>query len=131
MSQKSSFPHPTDSVQYVLTSNRARGAKLVVIDPRRVGFAARADQWFRVRPGSDGALALGLARSMIRNKWFDEDFVRDWSNGPLLVRADSGRFLRVGDLGAPLPGADLDDLVASCESAKTLIPYSPKSKVYG
>ncbi|MFP6728855.1 MAG: molybdopterin-dependent oxidoreductase, partial [Alphaproteobacteria bacterium] len=33
---------------------KARGAKLIVVDPRRVGLATKADQWLRVRPGSDG-----------------------------------------------------------------------------
>ena len=40
--------------------------KLIVVDPRRVGLASKADVWLRVRPGSDGALALGLANLMIR-----------------------------------------------------------------
>ena len=44
---------------------RRRGAKLVVIDPRKTAFAAHADLWLRVRPGSDGALALGVIRLMI------------------------------------------------------------------
>ncbi len=109
---------------------KARGAKLIVIDPRRAGFASRAEQWLRVRPGSDGALALGLARSMIRNKWFDEAFLRDWSNGPLLVRGDSGRLVRVSDLASPLPNSDPDDLVAFCNTVKALINYSPKRKSY-
>lgn len=38
-----------------------RGMCLIVIDPRRVGLANKADLWLRVRPGTDGALALGLA----------------------------------------------------------------------
>ena len=38
---------------------KARGAKLIVVDPRRAGLAVKADVWLRVRPGSDGALALG------------------------------------------------------------------------
>ncbi|MGV6873605.1 molybdopterin-containing oxidoreductase family protein [Pseudochelatococcus sp. B33] len=109
---------------------KARGAKLVVIDPRRVGFAPRADQWLRVRPGSDGALALGLARSMIRNKWFDEDFIRDWSSGPFLVRPDTGRFLRIRDLPSVFPDSDPDDLVAQDATSGELVPYSPKTGSY-
>ena len=77
---------------------RARGAKLVVVDPRRVGFASKADQWLRVRPGSDGALALGIAGVMIDEGMFDEAFVRDWTNGPFLVRQDTGGFLTGADL---------------------------------
>ena len=75
-----------------------RGARLIVVDPRLAGLARKADQWLRVRPGSDGALALGLAHVMIDRGWYDEGFVRNWTNGPLLIRADNGRFLREQDL---------------------------------
>ena len=79
---------------------KARGAALVVVDPRRAGPASRADQWLRVRPGTDGALALGLASVMIAEGWYDRAFIRDWSNGALLVRDDTGRFLSAADLDA-------------------------------
>jgi anaerobic selenocysteine-containing dehydrogenase len=75
-----------------------RGMKLIVIDPRHTGFANKADLWLRVKPGTDGALALGLANMMIQRGWFDRAFLRDWSNGPLLVRADTGRLLTERDL---------------------------------
>jgi anaerobic selenocysteine-containing dehydrogenase len=81
-----------------------RGMRLIVVDPRRVGLAGKADQWLRVRPGTDGALALGLANVMIARGWYDRDFILRWSNGPHLVRADSGRLLTERDLdptGAP------------------------------
>jgi anaerobic selenocysteine-containing dehydrogenase len=78
---------------------RSRGAALIVVDPRRAGLAHRADQWLRVRPGTDGALALGLAHVMISEGWFDEAFIREWSTGSCLVRDDTGRFLTPADLG--------------------------------
>ena len=62
------------------------------------GLASKADLWLRVRPGTDGALALGLANVMIERGWYDRDFIRDWSNGPHLVRADTGRLLTEGDI---------------------------------
>src|SRR5262252_6890042 len=71
---------------------------LPIFDPRKVGLANKADVWLRVRPGSDGALALGLANIMIERRWYDEAFVRLWSNGPLLVRSDTDRLLRTEDL---------------------------------
>ena len=77
-----------------------RGARLIVVDPRQVGFASRAHHWLQVRPGPDGALALGLAHVMIEHDWFDQDFVRQWTNGPLLVRSDTGRLLRASDVSA-------------------------------
>jgi len=88
---------------------RARGARLLVVDPRRAGLAAKADLWLRVRPGADGALALGIAGVMIEEGWFDRDFVRDWTNGPFLVRADTRRFLTGRDLA---PGGPPDRPVA-------------------
>ena len=75
-----------------------RGARLIVVDPRRTGIAKKADLWLQVRPGSDGALALGIAHAMIERGWYDEAFIRDWTNGPLLVRPDNGRLLTEGDL---------------------------------
>lgn len=75
------------------------GAELVLVDPRRTGMAAQAAQWLRVRPGTDGALALGLIHLLLRNDGYDADFVRQWSNAPFLVREDTGTLLRGGDLG--------------------------------
>jgi anaerobic selenocysteine-containing dehydrogenase len=82
-----------------VAETNARGAALIVVDPRRAGPASKADQWLRVRPGTDGALALGLAGVMIGEGRYDREFIRDWSNGPFLVRDDNGRFLDAADVG--------------------------------
>ena len=79
---------------------RVRGAKLIVVDPRRIGFAVKADCWLRVRPGTDAAIALAIAGVMIDQGWFDIGFVRDWTNGPFLVRDDDGTLLRSEMLAA-------------------------------
>jgi anaerobic selenocysteine-containing dehydrogenase len=52
-----------------------QGGTLVVIDPRRTPSAERAGFLVKVRPGTDGALALGIARELIRCGWVDQDFV--------------------------------------------------------
>lgn len=44
---------------------REKGAKVVVIDPLLTQTAAKADLYLRVRHGSDGALALGMARHLV------------------------------------------------------------------
>ena len=75
-----------------------RGMRLIVVDPRRAGLANKADLWMRARPGTDGALALGIAHMMIARGWYDREFISAWSNGPHLVRADTGRLLTAHDL---------------------------------
>ncbi len=52
-----------------------RGATLVVVDPRRTESAERADLLLQLRPGSDGALALGLGHVLARDGLVDREFV--------------------------------------------------------
>jgi anaerobic selenocysteine-containing dehydrogenase len=104
-----------------------RGARLIVVDPRRVGLASKADVWLRVRPGSDGALALGIANIMIERGWYDRDFVRDWTNGPLLVRSDNGRLLTERDLS---PAGSARKYVAWDEAAQGPLVYDPARRRY-
>lgn len=80
---------------------RKRGARLIVIDPRRAGLAVSADLWLRPIPGSDAALALGLAHLLIESGRFDRDFVRTWSDAPFLFSEAQGRVLTAADL---MPG---------------------------
>jgi anaerobic selenocysteine-containing dehydrogenase len=96
--------------------------KLIVVDPRQVGLANKADLWLRVRPGTDGALALGIANVMIERGWYDRGFIRDWTNGPHLVRDDTGRFLTEGDLR---PDGDPGRVFAWDRKAARLVPYDP------
>ena len=104
-----------------------RGMKLIVIDPRHVGLANKADVWLRVRPGTDGALALGLANIMIERGWYDQEFVRTWSNGPLLVRSDTGRLLKAEDLAS---GGDRGQFVAWDSLTNGVVSYDPAAGRY-
>jgi len=58
-----------------------RGARCVVIDPRRTETAERAALLVQPRPGSDGALALGLAHLIIRDGHTDPEFIREHVHG--------------------------------------------------
>ena len=110
------------------TATRAalrRGAKLVVVDPRRAGLAAKADPWLRVRPGTDAALALAITSVMIEHGWYDEPFVRRWTNGPLLVRTDTARSLRASDLAS---GGDPGHYVAWDEFAGQPVVVDPAAR---
>lgn len=102
-----------------ITEARRRGASLIVMDPVRVGFAAKADEWLRVRPGSDGALALALAHVIIEEELYDADFVARWSNGPFLIRSDTGKPLTGLDLAAD--GAATQRVVWDSESNRPVL----------
>jgi anaerobic selenocysteine-containing dehydrogenase len=58
-----------------------KGMKLIVIDPKQIDIAKRADLWIRPRPGSDGALALGVLKIIIEENLYDKDFVAKWTVG--------------------------------------------------
>ena len=64
-----------------LLEAKARGAKVIVIDPRFTDLAAKADLWLQVRPGTDGALALGLMNVIIEEELYDKEFVDKWTYG--------------------------------------------------
>jgi anaerobic selenocysteine-containing dehydrogenase len=76
---------------------RQRGMRLIVVDPRSAGFARRADVWLRIRPGTDGVLALALAHQLISNGHYDREFILRASTGAFLVREDNGQFLLLPD----------------------------------
>jgi anaerobic selenocysteine-containing dehydrogenase len=104
---------------------KSRGAALVVIDPRYAGPAVKADQWLRVRPVTDGALALALAGVMITEGWYDRAFMQDWSNGPFLVRLDEHRLLTAAELGV----GDRHQMVAWDISNETAVVIDPGNPV--
>lgn len=58
-----------------------RGSKLIVVDPRLIWLASRADVWLQIRPGTDAALALGLLNIVIREGLYDREFVDKWTHG--------------------------------------------------
>jgi anaerobic selenocysteine-containing dehydrogenase len=58
-----------------------RGAGLIVVDPRTTALAKAADIHLQVRPGTDGALALGMLNVVIGESLFDKEFVKKWTVG--------------------------------------------------
>lgn len=77
---------------------RRRGARVVVVDPKPEGSGQLADQWLRIRPGADIVLAMGAIRHLIETRLYDADFVRRWTNAPMLVDPETGMFLRASQI---------------------------------
>jgi anaerobic selenocysteine-containing dehydrogenase len=60
---------------------QSRGAKLIVLDPRKSENAEVADVWLPLRAGTDAAMLLGWMNVIISEGLYDKDFVRDWVVG--------------------------------------------------
>ena len=58
-----------------LQKNRQRGMKVIIVDPRITPASRDCDLHLRIRPGTDGALALCLGRELIENGWIDRDYI--------------------------------------------------------
>lgn len=83
---------------HYLFEARYKGSELVVIDPIYSATAIHADQWLPIAPGTDAVLGMTVARHLLEKDAIDHDFLREQSDLPLLVRLDTGRFLREEDL---------------------------------
>ncbi len=75
-----------------------RGGRIVVIAPEYGAPSTKSDYWIPIRPATDAALWLGITRLMMDNKWYDEAFVKRFTDFPLLVRTDTLKRLRADEL---------------------------------
>ncbi|MFN3745375.1 MAG: molybdopterin oxidoreductase family protein [Hyphomicrobiaceae bacterium] len=115
--------HSSNPIKIGLGKLKARGAKIVSINPVRTGYNAIADEWVGIRPGTDGAFVGALIHELLRTQRIDIDYLVRYTNAPWLVieapgAADHGLFVRdekgnalafdkrLGTL-APAEGADL------------------------
>ncbi|MFQ5576286.1 MAG: molybdopterin-dependent oxidoreductase [Anaerolineae bacterium] len=78
-----------------------RGARVIVIDHRRSETARAAHaEWIGIRPGTDGALALGLINVLVGENLYDHAFVEHWTHGFKPLRSYIRQFTpeRVADI---------------------------------
>jgi anaerobic selenocysteine-containing dehydrogenase len=75
-------PEATNKPQdMAIREARKRGAKLLVVDPRKTPYAKGADLHAQLRPGTDGALALAMLHVIIKEGLYDHPFVEKWTVG--------------------------------------------------
>jgi anaerobic selenocysteine-containing dehydrogenase len=75
-------PEATGAPIYrMITETLAKGAKLIVIDPRETTLTKNASLWIKPRPGSDLALAMAFLHVIIEEGLVDEEFVNSWTTG--------------------------------------------------
>ncbi|WP_456953856.1 molybdopterin oxidoreductase family protein [Lysobacter sp. HA35] len=98
--------HDSNPIKLGLGTLKARGAKIVSVNPVRTGYGAIADEWIGIRPGTDGLFAFALIHELLRNDRIDLDYLVRYTNAHWLVirdegAADDGLFARDAE-GRPL-----------------------------
>lgn len=90
-------------VHHLIESKRE--GKVVVVDPDFCSTAAKADEWLAIKPDTDAALALGMARVIIDKDLYDAEFLKDFTDMPVLVRTDTGKRLLAKEVKSLAPDA--------------------------
>jgi anaerobic selenocysteine-containing dehydrogenase len=87
---------------------RERGARLVVVDPRRTPLAARADLHLAVRPGTDLAVALSIIRELFETGRADAPFLASHTTGAQELRRRASVW--TPEKAAAVAGIDAGDI---------------------
>jgi sulfite dehydrogenase (quinone) subunit SoeA len=77
--------HDSNPIKAGLAKMKARGAKIVSINPIRTGYSAIADEWVGIRPGADGLLVFALIHELLRADRIDLDYLVRYANAHWLV----------------------------------------------
>jgi anaerobic selenocysteine-containing dehydrogenase len=86
----------------MLGERKEKGMKLVVVDPRGTGAAAKADEWLPIRPGTDAALFLAMMQVLVNEvNIYDAEYLKTATNAAYLI-ADDRYLLRDTESGKPL-----------------------------
>jgi len=102
----------------------ARGADIVVVDPRRTEAVVRTGaQWIPIRPGTDGALALSMIEVLIEEDLYDEEFAEEWCHGFEDLRTYTQHFSpEVTETITGIPADTIRDLARRIGNTKGACP---------
>jgi len=90
MGSNAAEAHPV-AMQHILRG-KENGAKLIVVDPRFTRTAAHADQYIRLRPGTDTPFVWGLLWHIFENGWEDKEYIRQRVYGLDEVRTEVSKW---------------------------------------
>ncbi len=90
--------HDSNPIKIGIGKLKARGARVISVNPVRTGYSAVADDWIGITPGTDGLLILALIHCLLEAGKIDLDYLAQWTNAPLLLNeaegAEKGLFVR-------------------------------------
>lgn len=101
---------------------RARGAKVVVVDPRFSSVAAKADHWLPIKPGTDTALLLAWMNVLIAEGLYDKAYVQQWTVGFDKLAAHVKAF--TPEWAAPITDLSAEQIRATAREMGRNLPQS-------
>jgi thiosulfate reductase / polysulfide reductase chain A len=105
-------PSIADPVEWAsIKAAKKRGARVIVIDPKRTPAAQIADLWLTPRIGTDAALALAMAEVLIREQLYDKGFVAQWCHGFDELAERAAEYSP--DIAAAITGVSAEQIVAA------------------
>ncbi len=97
--------HDSNPIKMGIGKIKARGARVIGVNPIRSGYNAVADDWVGITPGTDGLFILSMIHVLMKAGKIDLDYLSRYTNAPVLIDASEGPtkglFLRDAD-GKPL-----------------------------
>ncbi|TRD14507.1 molybdopterin oxidoreductase family protein [Palleronia caenipelagi] len=89
--------HDSNPIKMGIGKIKARGAKVIGVNPVRSGYNAVADEWVAITPGTDGLFILSLVHELMKAGKIDLDYLSRYTNAPALIDPETGLLLRDGD----------------------------------
>src|SRR6188474_3417532 len=89
--------HASNPLKTALGKLKAKGVKVVAVNPIRTGYGAIADEWIGIAPGTDGLFVGALIHELLRTQKIDLDYLVRFTNAHWLVNDDDGMFAREAD----------------------------------
>lgn len=86
-----------------VTEAKQRGAKIVALDPRLSETVAKADEWIRIRPGTDLDFVLAMIREIMSKDYYEKEFCQHHTDMPFMLYKDGDEWRPiVNEKGQPL-----------------------------
>lgn len=82
--------HDSNPIKIGIGKLKARGARVIGVNPIRSGYNAVADDWYGITPGTDGLLILAIIHELLKAGKIDLDYLARWTNAPCLVEETEG-----------------------------------------
>jgi len=113
--------HDSNPIKMGLGKIKARGARVIGVNPIRTGYNAVADDWVGITPGTDGLFIMALIHCLMKAGKIDLDYLARFTNAPCLVNSDE----KSPEYGLLLRDADGKELVIDRTTGK-VAPFDQK-----